>query len=117
MNGVLLSVHPNGIAIKLLTGRTIVCTEEPSKVTGATLTARVISAMARDVLATALVRLSGAGIKVVMHQHDEVVAEVEEAKLEEVTAKMQEVMVASSEVVQGLATPLEVSVKVNDFYY
>lgn len=117
VNGVLLSVHQNGIAIKLLTGRTIVCTEEPSKVTGATLTARVISAMARDVLATALVRLSGAGVRVVMHQHDEVVAEVEEAKLEEVIAKMQEVMVASSEVVQGLTTPLEVSVKVNDFYY
>jgi DNA polymerase len=56
---------------------------------GGLLTENVIQTICRDVLADALLRLDRAGFQVVMHVHDEVVAEVDEpARFEEMKAIM-----------------------------
>lgn len=100
-----------GVAIKLITGRVMVITSEPNKTTGATLTANVISAMARDVLAKALVELERKGIRVVMHTHDEIVAEVPTQDVDKVASGMCSIMNdASREVGVTIKYPLEISV-------
>jgi DNA polymerase len=51
----------------------------------------IVQAISRDVLADALVRLHDAGYRVVLHVHDEVVAEVEDSPLERFVEIMTEV--------------------------
>ena len=59
---------------------------------GAKLVENIIQAIARDILAEAMIRLEAAGYPIVMHVHDEVVLEVNmDAKVEEVEKIMSEV--------------------------
>jgi DNA polymerase len=56
-----------------------------TKIWGGVLTENLVSATARDVLAVGLLRLEAAGLKVVMHSHDEFVVEcAADVKKEEV---------------------------------
>lgn len=110
----------NGIAISLLSGRTIVSVDTPSTVDGATLVARVISAMARDVLASALVKLTEQGYQVVMHNQDEIVVELrEDSELEDNVEVVSRTMIAAGDIIKGLRLPLslDVETKTDYFYY
>ena len=70
---------------------------------GGKLTENVVQAISRDILAGALVRLQKAGVKVILHIHDEVVCEVEsEEELEEI----EEIMRVVPKWAEGL--PLDV---------
>lgn len=120
VNGLMLSKVENGVMIQLLTGRAIVCVDAPSAINGATLTARVISAMARDIMAHSLVELERQKLQVVMHNQDEIVCEIKDDNaLDKKVQKIRGIMLSSGNVVSSLLLPLplDVDVKVNDFYY
>lgn len=57
---------------------------------GGKLTENIVQAISRDCLANAMMKLDAAGFEIVMHVHDEIVAEVEGDRLEEMLAIMRE---------------------------
>lgn len=59
---------------------------------GGKLTENVVQAIARDLLANAMLQLDKAGYNITMHIHDEVIAEVEDTTAKEAYAKMIEIM-------------------------
>ena len=69
-----------------------------------------MQATANDILRQALRELDAAGIEVVLHVHDEIVAEVDTEKAGELAARMKAVMVAPPAWAEGL--PLGASGKV-----
>jgi DNA polymerase len=77
---------------------------------GGKLTENVVQAISRDCLANAMMKLDAAGFEIVMHVHDEVVAEVEGDRLEEMLELMREPIPWAP----GL--PLEAAGFVADFY-
>jgi len=70
----------------------------------------IVQATANDILREALRRMDAAGIEVVLHVHDEIVAEVDTDKSEELAAAMRAVMVTPPAWAEGL--PLGASGKV-----
>ena len=70
----------------------------------------IVQATANDILREALRGLDAAGVEVVLHVHDEIVAEVDTEKSEELAARMKAVMVAPPAWAEGL--PLGASGKV-----
>lgn len=77
---------------------------------GGKLTENVVQAIARDCLATAMTRLDAAGFEIVMHVHDEIVAEVEGDRLDEMIEIMREPIPWAP----GL--PLDAAGFISDFY-
>jgi len=57
---------------------------------GGKLTENIVQAISRDCLAAAMMKLDAAGYEIVMHVHDEIVAEVEGDRLEEMIELMRE---------------------------
>jgi DNA polymerase len=74
----------------------------------------IVQATANDILREALRGLDAAGVEVVLHVHDEIVAEVDTEKSEELAAAMQDVMVTLPAWAEGL--PLGASGKVMQRY-
>ena len=74
----------------------------------------IVQATANDILRHALRALDAAGIEVVLHVHDEIVAEVDTEKAEELAAAMRAVMVTPPVWAEGL--PLGASGKVLSRY-
>ena len=74
----------------------------------------IVQATANDILREALRRMDAAGIEVVLHVHDEIVAEVDTEKSEELAAAMRAVMVTPPAWAEGL--PLGASGKVLSRY-
>ncbi len=74
----------------------------------------IVQATANDILREALRRMDAAGIEVVLHVHDEIVAEVDTDKSEELAAAMRAVMVTPPAWAEGL--PLGASGKVLSRY-
>ena len=74
----------------------------------------IVQATANDILREALRRMDAAGIEVVLHVHDEIVAEVDTEKSEELAAAMRAVMVSPPAWAEGL--PLGASGKVLSRY-
>lgn len=70
----------------------------------------IVQATANDILRHALRAMDAAGIEVVLHVHDEIVAEVDTEKSEELAARMRAVMVTPPAWAEGL--PLGASGKV-----
>jgi DNA polymerase len=62
------------------------------KLWGGILAENASQAMARDILCYMMLQLEKAGINVVLHVHDEIVAECEEQDAEEVLKTMSEIM-------------------------
>jgi len=77
---------------------------------GGKLTENVVQAISRDCLANAMVKLDAAGFEIVMHVHDEIVAEVEGDRLEEMLELMREPIPWAP----GL--PLDAAGFITDFY-
>jgi len=77
---------------------------------GGKLTENVVQAISRDCLATAMTKLDAAGFEIVMHVHDEIVAEVEGDRLEEMLEIMRE------PIPWALGLPLEAAGFTTDFY-
>jgi len=77
---------------------------------GGKLTENVVQAISRDCLANAMMKLNAAGFEIVMHVHDEVVAEVEGDRLDEMLDIMREPIPWAP----GL--PLEAAGFITDFY-
>jgi len=77
---------------------------------GGKLTENVVQAISRDCLANAMVKLDAAGFEIVMHVHDEIVAEVEGDRLGEMLAIMREPIPWAP----GL--PLDAAGFISDFY-
>ena len=74
----------------------------------------IVQATANDILREALRRMDAAGVEVVLHVHDEIVAEVDTEKSEELAAAMRAVMVTPPAWAEGL--PLGASGKVLSRY-
>lgn len=77
---------------------------------GGKLTENVVQAISRDCLANAMMKLHMAGFEIVMHVHDEIVAEVEGDRLEEMLAIMREPIPWAP----GL--PMDAAGFISDFY-
>jgi DNA polymerase len=77
---------------------------------GGKLTENIVQAISRDCLANAMVKLAAADFEIVMHVHDEIIAEVEGDRLEE----MLEIMREPIPWAPGL--PLDAAGFVTDFY-
>lgn len=77
---------------------------------GGKLTENVVQAISRDCLANALIKLDAAGFEIVMHVHDEIVAEVEGDRLDEMIEIMREPIPWAP----GL--PLDAAGFISDFY-
>ena len=77
---------------------------------GGKLTENIVQAISRDCLANAMMKLNAAGFEIVMHVHDEVVAEVEGDLLDEMLDIMREPIPWAP----GL--PLEAAGFITDFY-
>jgi DNA polymerase len=73
-----------------------------------------VQATANDILREALRGLDAAGVEVVLHVHDEIVAEVDTEKSEELAAAMRAVMITPPAWAEGL--PLGASGKVMQRY-
>ena len=71
-------------------------------------------ALARDVFADMMLRVEAAGIPIIMHVHDECVAEVPEAQAEELLAKMLAIMHTPPDWIPDL--PVAAEGTINDFY-
>ncbi len=69
---------------------------------GGRLVENVVQAVARDLLACALVRLDAAGERVVAHVHDEIVAEVAREEAEQGLARLRRAMCAAPDWADGL---------------
>jgi DNA polymerase bacteriophage-type len=74
----------------------------------------IVQATANDILREALRKLDAAGVEVVLHVHDEIVAEIDTDKSEELAAAMRAVMVTPPAWAEGL--PLGASGKVMQRY-
>lgn len=74
----------------------------------------IVQATANDILREALRGLNAAGVEVVLHVHDEIVAEIDTDKSEELAAAMRAVMVTPPAWAEGL--PLGASGKVMQRY-
>ena len=74
----------------------------------------IVQATANDILREALRKLDAAGVEVVLHVHDEIVAEIDTDKSEELAAAMRAVMVTPPAWADGL--PLGASGKVMQRY-
>jgi DNA polymerase len=74
----------------------------------------IVQATANDILREALRELDAAGVEVVLHVHDEIVAEIDTDKSEELAAAMRAVMVTPPAWAEGL--PLGASGKVMQRY-
>jgi DNA polymerase len=74
----------------------------------------IVQATANDILREALRGLDAAGVEVVLHVHDEIVAEVDTEKSEELAAAMRTVMITPPAWAEGL--PLGASGKVMQRY-
>lgn len=87
--------------------------------TGATLTANIVSAIARDILAEAVTNITHKGehISVLFHLHDEVVCIAPKSKIEEARQELEEFMLAPMKTKLASGIPLAVEIRTNDFYY
>jgi len=74
----------------------------------------IVQAIARDLLAYSMQQLDKAGFSIVMHVHDEVVAEVDKSKGEELLEQMCDIM--GAEVPWALGLPLKADGYITDFY-
>lgn len=74
----------------------------------------VVSAVARDLLATAMVRLDAAGFALVAHVHDEAVAEIRKTNLESAKAKFTKLMMQVPVWAEGL--PIAVNTWISERY-
>lgn len=74
----------------------------------------IVQATARDLLAYSMQKLDKAGFSIVMHVHDEVVAEVDKSKGEEMLDRMCEIM--GTEVPWAKGLPLKADGYITDFY-
>lgn len=117
INGVEMYRNDAGVIVKLLTERAFVCTETPDQIDGATLTARIVSGMARDVLAASLVACESAGLSVVMHNQDEIVIDTQEDKVNDARQHLEDIMINAGSVIGGLNVPFAIEFKTNKFYY
>lgn len=81
---------------------------------GGKLTENIVQAISRDLLAESILRLYDVGMKVVMHVHDEVVAEEIEERAEEAYEMMCKVMEKRPSWAETL--PLKVAGYTGDFY-
>lgn len=84
----------------------------PVSLWGGTLTENVTQAVARDILALALLRLDGLGYHTVLHIHDSVIIEVPEDKVLVETNQMIEALTTPPDWASGL--PLDADVEVGD---
>ena len=69
---------------------------------GGKLVENIVQAIARDILADSMIRLDAAGYEIVMHVHDEAVAEVHETNTEDSLTKMCDIMGQPIEWAKGL---------------
>jgi DNA polymerase len=69
---------------------------------GGKLVENIVQAIARDILADSMLRLDKEGLELVMHVHDEVVAEVPEVNAEALLNKMYAIMGAEISWAKGL---------------
>lgn len=74
----------------------------------------IVQAIARDLLAYSMQQLDKAGFSLVMHVHDEAVAEVDKTKGEELLEQMCDIM--GTEVPWALGLPLKADGYITDFY-
>lgn len=74
---------------------------------GGKLTENLTSATARDVLGHILLRLADAGLRVVLHVHDEVVVEVPTAELDTAVHKVESIMTTTPDWLTGLPLSAE----------
>lgn len=74
----------------------------------------IVQAIARDILAYSMQQLDKAGFWLVMHVHDEAIAEVDKAKGEELLEQMCDIM--GTEVPWALGLPLKADGYITDFY-
>lgn len=81
---------------------------------GGKLTENIVQAIARDLLAHSLLQLDAAGYKIVMHVHDEIVAEVPKDCAEDKLEEMRSIMSTPVDWAPGL--PLESDGYITDFY-
>lgn len=81
---------------------------------GGLLCENVVQAIARDLLAVAMVNLDIAGLNIVAHVHDEVVIEVPKAKAAAIEPLFKKIMSANPPWAEGL--PIAVNIWVNERY-
>ncbi len=81
---------------------------------GGKLTENVIQAIARDCLADSMLRINKAGYDIVMHVHDEVIAEVEASKSELAMEEVLDIMKISPEWCEDL--PLRGDAFITEYY-
>jgi DNA polymerase I-like protein with 3'-5' exonuclease and polymerase domains len=81
---------------------------------GGLLTENLVQATARDLFAEAILRIERAGLPVVLHVHDEVVCEVDEASAEEAARELRRLMLTPPDWADGL--PIETSVEIAKEY-
>ena len=81
---------------------------------GGKLTENIVQAIARDLLAVAMVRADGAGFKTVMHVHDELICEVPEDSAEEKLKQLESIMGKPVHWAEGL--PLTADGYLTPFY-
>jgi DNA polymerase len=74
---------------------------------GGKLSENIIQAIARDLLADGMRRLDAAGFDIVMHVHDEVVADIPNASTDFVISEMCKILGEPVKWAQGLGTPAE----------
>ncbi len=79
---------------------------------GGKLVENICQAVARDIMAEAMLRLEAAGYPIILTVHDEVVAEVPDDEID--TAKFRELMIATPEWATGC--PLDSEVIVSKYY-
>ena len=81
---------------------------------GGKLVENIVQAIARDILADSMLRLDKEGLELVMHVHDEVVAEVPEANAETLLNKMYDIM--GAEISWAKSLPLSADGYLTKFY-
>ncbi len=74
---------------------------------GGSLAENITQAVARDLLAEAMLRLDGAGAKIVMHVHDEVVLEVDATAGEDTLKRVEAIMAETPTWANGLPLAAE----------
>jgi DNA polymerase len=81
---------------------------------GGKLTENIVQAVARDLLAEAMMAASKAGYRIVMHVHDEIVAEVKQARAQESLEELERIMSQAPAWAAGL--PLAADGYLTPFY-